>query len=301
MNNIQNKDQRTNIMAQIVGVEVEMTGGTRRAAARIVAGLFESTVRHPGGYYDKYKVSDARGRDWTFMSDGSVTEDPESVELVTPELQMSELWMVRLVLDKLREEGFYADESCGVHVHVSTPDWDHNLGTLRTLLRMGAGREALIKEALGVTREREHWCVSVEIADKLDSLRNEDALWDLWYSEENPADRYGGWSDREEHYNSTRYHGINLHSLYQGKGVEFRYFNGTVDSDSVIAYIHLGAALQTFAINCPDEPIKFYNERELDYTKSQKKTLFRGFLTKRLGMSGADFSKTRKILLQNFA
>ena len=69
----------------------------------------------------------------------------------------------------------------------------------------------------------------------------------------------------------------------------------------MIAYAHLGAALNTFAINCPDEPIKFYRERELNYTQSQKKTLFRGFLTKRLGMSGAEFSKTRKILLQNFA
>ena len=40
---------------QNFGIEIEMTGLTRAAAARIIAGHFDTDACHVGGGYDAYK------------------------------------------------------------------------------------------------------------------------------------------------------------------------------------------------------------------------------------------------------
>ena len=309
-----NENQLTSIQGQRLGLEIEMTGRTRRETAELLGQLFATDVRHVGGYYDKYVVRDSKDRKWTVMSDGSIHEEmllgsglyrrtsdgDYSVELVTPTLPYEELGLVRVVVDLLKANGLKANESCGIHCHVSC-SIEQTVGSLQTLLKLAEGREAMIYEALGITPERESaWCSKVEIADKLDSISDMEEFWDVWYSSDNSAGRCGGYSDRDEHYNSTRYHGINLHSLYQDKGVEFRYFNGTLDSGLILVYAQFCAALNAFSQNNAGEPIKFYDERKLDYTQAHKKALFGRFLRNRLGMSGPEFSYARKVLLKNF-
>ena len=83
------KDQR-------FGIEVEMTGLTRQQAAQVAAEHFGSSVHFDGTYYGIYSTLDSEGRQWKFMSDGSIdtqkksgrqivsADSDYSVEMVSP-------------------------------------------------------------------------------------------------------------------------------------------------------------------------------------------------------------------------
>ncbi len=48
--------------AQRFGIEVELTGVTRKAAADIAAAYFGITAVYDGNYYDTYAAIDTQGR-----------------------------------------------------------------------------------------------------------------------------------------------------------------------------------------------------------------------------------------------
>ena len=50
--------------SQRFGIEIEMTGLTRRSAALIIAKHFDTGFRHERGVYDTYSVCDQDGRKW---------------------------------------------------------------------------------------------------------------------------------------------------------------------------------------------------------------------------------------------
>ena len=75
---------------QTFGVEIEMTGITRKAAAEVAAEYFGTTAVYAGGTYKKYTVSDGTGRQWSFVYDSSIKieskngRQAEQMEMVTP-------------------------------------------------------------------------------------------------------------------------------------------------------------------------------------------------------------------------
>lgn len=90
-------------------------------------------------------------------------------------------------------------------------------------------------------------------------------------------------------YDSNRYTGLNLHSLWQDKGVEFRLFNSTTRVGKVKAYIQFCLALSDFACK----------NIELVLTNSYHKASFIEFeeLCKVIGLNGKEFKTTRIHLL----
>lgn len=85
---------------QNFGIEIEMTGLTRAAAARIIAGYFDTDACHVGGNYDSYTVRDTGGRQWKVMSDASIRREngngrsagsQYSVEVVSPICQYGDI------------------------------------------------------------------------------------------------------------------------------------------------------------------------------------------------------------------
>ena len=89
----------TGLKDQCFGVEVEMTGITRKQAAQALADYFGTIPKAKGGVYDTWKVKDPTGKEWKLVSDASIigeqwtgTEYLENdikdfrVELVTPKL-----------------------------------------------------------------------------------------------------------------------------------------------------------------------------------------------------------------------
>ena len=59
--------------SQRFGIEIEMTGLTRRSAALIIAKHFDTGFRHERGVYDTYSVCDQDGRKWKIVRDASIT------------------------------------------------------------------------------------------------------------------------------------------------------------------------------------------------------------------------------------
>ena len=53
--------------AQRFGIEVELTGITRKEAADIAAAYFGTSSRYLGAGYDTYAALDNQGRQWKFM------------------------------------------------------------------------------------------------------------------------------------------------------------------------------------------------------------------------------------------
>jgi len=56
------------VKSQNFGIELEMTGLTRAASAKIIAGHFGTQATHIGGAYDTYTVQDGGDRRWKIVS-----------------------------------------------------------------------------------------------------------------------------------------------------------------------------------------------------------------------------------------
>src|SRR5699024_5407448 len=103
---------------------------------------------------------------------------------------------------------------------------------------------------------------------------------------------YDGEDGSNTHYHDSRYHALNLHSVFSHGTVEFRLFNSTVEhAGKIKADIQLCLAICAQALN----------QRAASHTKTQTTNpayTFRTWLL-RLGMIGDEFATARKHLLEN--
>ena len=287
------------IKDQCFGVEGEMTGITRRQAAEALAAYFGTEPQYLGTYYDTWGVTDPEGKVWKLMSDSSIRAERKTadgyetvgrgeyqVEMVTPKLTYAELPKLQECVRRVRKAGAKANGSCGIHVHVDASN--HNRQSLKNLIGIMYSKEDILFKALQVSESRaERWCKKVREpmlrqARTLSSDETTDLtqLEQVWY-EGDVADR--------EHYNWTRYHALNLHSVFYRGTVEWRCFNSTLHAGKVAAYVNLCLAISAQAIAQRSTVMrKTHSENEL-FT-------FRVWLV-RLGLNGEEFKHTRDHLL----
>lgn len=289
---------------QLFGVEVEMTGITREKAARLVAEVLGTTPSHPeSNCYHTRTIADQAARKWKIMRDSSIeairsdgTSEPLDeyrVEFVTPPLNYSDIELLQNIIRKLRENGAKAHSSCGIHIHVDGAN--HTAVSLRRLVNFMTARQDLIYEALQIGDRESNWCHKLNKtlldAMKKDKNLTKEKAEEIWYSRAN--DGYCGGIDHQ-HYNATRYHGVNLHSFFTKGTVEFRLFNSTLHAGKIKAYIQFCLAVSAWAITS-QEKIVF---RSMDgYTAEQKVTIMRNILTHRLGLYGDEFKTCRLHLM----
>ena len=289
---------------QLFGVEVEMTGITREKAARLVAEVLRTTPSHPeSNCYHTRTIADQAARKWKIMRDSSITPirnddtseplDEYRVEFVTPPLNYSDIELLQNIIRKLRENGAKAHSSCGIHIHVDGAN--HTAVSLRRLVNFMTARQDLIYEALQIGDRESNWCHKLNKtlldAMKKDKNLTKEKAEEIWYSRAN--DGYCGGIDHQ-HYNSTRYHGVNLHSFFTKGTVEFRLFNSTLHAGKIKAYIQFCLAVSAWAITS-QEKIVF---RSMEgYSPEQKVTIMRNILTHRLGLYGDEFKTCRLHLM----
>jgi hypothetical protein len=285
----------TRLREQNFGVEIEFTGITRYTAAKVIAGYFGTQVRSDGGYYDKYSAADSQGRKWTLMSDGSIlcqrkegrqivgAGADHSVELVTPICRYEDIPHIQEIVRRLRAAGGFSNNSCGIHVHVGAEK--HTAKTLKNIVNIIASKEALLYQALQVDVGREEYCQRMDTSflETLNrrpprSLSDVKSIW------------YGGSDGSGEHYHDSRYHGLNLHSVFQKGTIEFRLFNSTLShAGKIKAYIQLCLAISNQALTQTSA------SRIRTQTDNPKYT-FRCWLL-RLGLIGDEFKTARQHLL----
>lgn len=289
---------------QLFVVEVEMTGITREKAANIVAEVLGSTPSRPNSScYETRTIADQANRKWKIMRDSSITAirndesneplDEYKVEFVTPPLKYEDIELLQDIIRKLRENGAKSHSSCGIHIHVDGAN--HDAKSLRRLVNFMTSRQDLIYEALEIKDRASHWCKKLN-SNILKEMKSCSQLTKseaerIWYSPANDNYRYG---ISHEHYNDTRYHGVNLHSYFSKGTVEFRLFNSTLHAGKIKAYIQFCLAVSAWAITSQDK-IVF---RSMDgYTAEKKVTIMRNILTNRLGLYGNEFKTCRLHLM----
>ena len=286
---------------QLFGVEVEMTGITREKAAKIVAEVLGSTPSRPNSTcYQTRTIADQANRKWKIMRDSSITPirndgsneylDEYRVEFVTPPLKYDDIELLQNIIRKLRENGAKSHRSCGIHIHVDGAN--HDAKSLRRLVNFITSRQDLIYEALEIGDRESSWCQKLN-TNLLKEMKKDTNLSkeQAWYSRAND-----GYSDgiNHEHYNRTRYHGVNLHSYFSKGTVEFRLFNSTLHAGKIKAYIQFCLAVSAWAITSQD---KIVFRSMAGYTAEKKVTIMRNILTNRLGLYGDEFKTCRLHLM----
>ena len=270
-----------------------MTGITRSATAKIIAEHFGTSAVHVVGTYDTYTVEDDTGRKWKVVSDASIQCQSRgertasrlyAVEVVSPICKYEDINTIQELVRELRRGGARANDSCGIHIHVDASR--HDPKTLRNIVNIMASKEDLLYKALKVQIDREYYCQKADLRFLEDvnlkrpkSMSEFETLW------------YNGSSRRGVHYDSTRYHALNLHSVFSKGTIEFRMFNSTLHAGEVKSYIQLCLAISHQAL------IQQRAMRTRTQSENEKYT-FRTWLL-RLGLIGDEFKTARQHLLKN--
>ncbi len=231
---------------QYFGCEIELTGINRATAAQTLADLFGTRAEHSGGGYDAYRVKDLDGKEWKIVRDGSIHPECRrrsvligetyKVELNSPKLEYGEMEKLQEVVRSLRHAGGIVNDSCGMHVHVDASK--HTPQSLKNVLSIIYSKEDILFAALKVNPARiDNYCQAVdepilEEIRKLPSGASMDQLKDRWYR---------GRDGSDYHYHQSRYHALNLHSVFYHGTVEWRLFNSTLHASEVKANISKAA------------------------------------------------------------
>lgn len=282
---------------QRFGIEIEMTGITRKKAAETIAAYFGTESFYLGTYYKTYGAKDRQGRTWKATYDSSIIAQKKSrgrtvqaadeykCEIVSPILTYGDMADLQEVVRRLRHSGAFVNSQCGIHIHVDASRYTPQ--TLRNLVNIIASKEDILYKALRIDPARLRWCkkTNEKLLEAINRRKPQtmEALKDIWYA--------GSTRGRDEHYNDTRYHGLNLHSTFTKGTVEFRLFNSTTHAGEIKAYIQFCLAVSHQALT----------QKKASARKTvtdNEKYAFRCWML-RLGLSGDEFKTCRLHFLKH--
>ncbi|MBI2388660.1 MAG: amidoligase family protein [Deltaproteobacteria bacterium] len=273
-------------LAPRLGVEIETVGRTREHVARAILAVVGGQIAMSSAY--EMVVVDPRGRRWACVHDGSLSQAAHA-EIVTPILTEADLPELQDVVRAVRACGAQVDRSTGIHIHIDGAPFDGR--AVKNLLKIWNKQEDLIFHAFRVSPERRaRYCRENDpgFIARLERARptSKEALNTVWY---------GGRSSGRQHqrYDSSRYHAVNLHSLFYRGTIEFRLFEGTLRGDEVKAYVQFVLALAKKALSA-----RAASSRKRAFNPDTAKYDFRVFLL-HLGFIGDEYKQTREILTKH--
>ena len=271
---------------QNFGIEIEFTGITRAKAAQVISTYFGTNPFHTRDGYDTYKTADTENRIWKIVKDSSIRmENGEQVELVSPICRYEDIETIQELVRTLRAAGAKSNNSCGIHIHINAAP--HTARSIRNIANLMTSKEDLIFKALAVDANRIKYCKKADDdfirqinKNKPQSLTEVKRLW------------YEGGDGSFSHYHESRYHALNLHSVFQKGTIEFRMFNSDIShAGKIKAYIQFCLAISHQALT----------QKSASKTKTittNDKYTFRTWLL-RLGLIGEEFKTARTHLLAN--
>lgn len=290
---------KINMKDQTIGVEIEMTGITRKQVSLIVQ-------EHTGGQIHWKSnggavITGADGRSWDVKYDGSIRAHSRPAaghkmvpiqsgdsgrnewipEIATPILTYQDIPMLQELVRKLFQAGARSgpELGCGIHVHVGADK--HDARSLRNLVNIFSSKQALLYKALEVNpaREKTYAAKNSGLLTKIINEVKPQAVHGLGQTIQSILSRTG----------TDRYQGLNLNAIWKVGTVEFRLFNGTLHAGKIKAYIQLALAISAQAINQR-------SATPAETTSDNEKYTFRTWLL-RLGLIGEEFDTARKHLL----
>lgn len=276
---------------QTFGIEIETSGITREHAAKLIADYFGTTARFDGGYYSVWSAKDNQGRTWKCMYDSSIIaiSNNYKCEVVSPILTYNDIADLQEIVRILRRNGAKssAQKQCGIHVHIGVGE--HTIKTLKNLVNYMSSYQDVIYKALQI-EDRQRWCRKLEpmLIDKfnqrgLDTMAKGETAW---YGEGRESGKY-------QHYNETRYHGLNLHSVFSKGTIEFRLFNGTLHAGEIRSYVTFCLAMSNFCLNARSIRRSRKNQFNDKYTMYE--------MLCRIGIKGEEFKVVRDHLTKHLS
>ena len=229
------------------GIEIETVGLSREKLARAIHSVVGGTVADE---YRSWRITDARGRRWQVVPDGSLSGGENSGEIVSPVLGYDDIDELQNVVRAVRTAGAKADPSTGIHIHIDGSRFDAK--SVTNLVKLVHKQERLLEHALGVSETRlSRYCrpIDASFIQRLEARRPKtmQEVSDAWYGYRNTS---------PQRYDQTRYHGLNLNSLFFRGTIELRYFNGTLHAGEVKAYVQLVLALAAKGLSASAPPRK---------------------------------------------
>ncbi len=227
----------------MLGLENEFYGMKRIEAIKVVAktlGNDENSFTHSRIHgLDVYATEDIYGRTWKVVSDSSIKDEngvkqnlyDEDCELVTPIIGTADFDTVTAIITALKNSGAVTNSLYnGLHVHAS-----HELlqlAEIKKCIQHMATRQDLLFRFCHMNENRIEWAVPTDIdfAKSCKKAKDFDELKKMYY---------GDTREHENHYDFARYKNLNLHSYFEGKGIEFRLFNATLEIESIMAILDL--------------------------------------------------------------
>lgn len=219
------------------GIEIEF-GGDRNAAVAAIraAGLSSATRQH--GYQGHSQT------EWVVKMDGSVGRGGE---LVSPPLDFddaSQREQVTRAVQALKDAGCTTDSSAGIHVHIDTTGLtvEHIAAVARVytkfedvLYRIASSGWQRMRSGASTYAKP----LTQQQVTALAKCKTEAALLRAYYGEgEAGARRRSAY-----HGDNARYYGLNLHSWFYRKTIEFRIFNSSLNAERIQGYIAICVAL----------------------------------------------------------
>lgn len=272
------------IQEQNFGFEMEFYGLTRQKAAELVREVVGGSVH--ASSYKNYKVVAPDGRSWKIVYDGSIRNTRgEQCEFNTPICTYADIENIQEIIRKFREAGAGVNDSCGIHVHVGAEL--HTAKSLKNIVNIMYSKQDILYRALKMHPSRaEKWAKKIK-PSTLDRFKGKfgtvSEIGRAWYNGDPAA--------HQTKYDSSRYHGLNLHSVFFTGTVEFRLFNSTTHAGRAKAYIQFCLAVSALAINSK-------SSRSAVTESTNEKYTFRTWLL-RLGLNGEEFKTCRTHMLAN--
>ena len=234
------------------GVEIEAYNCTRDCLAR------ELTAAGISVQVEGYNHTDHTDH-WKLVTDASLHGN-NTFELVSPILHgeqgLEELEKVCWVLDLCDVK---VNDSCGLHVHMDTAEFD--LQTWKNLILTYKRLEGVIDHFMPRSRRNNTYC------KRLTAIT------------EAAINRASTISDLRAAFSNNRYHKVNLEAYARHRTVEFRQHGGSTNFTKMSAWIHFLAKMITFAkqgmvnVGTTLQNIPFLTESEKLYLKIRTKKL----------------------------
>lgn len=259
------------------------------------------TVEELNDYYKTFKIKGSDGRVWKIMYDGSIHTQKKSggqrvsaskeysVELVSPILTYEgDMESLQEIVRKLRKAGAFSEQQNCTGIHIHLDGRDHTPRSVRNFMNIIYSRNDLLYDALQIERRRMHYCKKMDqsLVERMNRKKPTTLkqIEDIWYQ---------GYSDRRErHYHESRYHFLNLHSLFNGCGtVELRGFNGTLHAGEIRSYVALSLAMNHQALTQKSASSK---KPQVENPKFSMRTWLN-----RIGFIGDDFKNCREHLCKH--
>ncbi|MEI8247125.1 MAG: amidoligase family protein [Lentisphaerota bacterium] len=260
------------------GIEIETVGLSQANAAKTI----QTVVR---GEVIGTAVRAEDGRIWKAVHDGSLPGT--HAEIVSPILKYNDIEQLQAIVRALREAGAQAHTAAGIHIHIEAAPFGP--AQLANVAKMIYKQENLLIHALGISQARLGRYTKPVSSRFIEAISKRKPKTKA----ELAAAWYGDSANHSNHYDSSRYHLLNLHAAFTGPTWEIRAFESTMHAGKIKAYIQLVLAIAAKALKS-----KSTSAEKREFNAESAKYDLRVWLLS-LGMIGDEFKTARVHLLNN--